>query len=1654
MVSPLRLISFLIIFLLPICLVSQVLSVQFSSTEPTCFDLPTGRIRAIPIGGTQPYAYRWSTRATTQTIDNLKAGTYFLTVTDALNRTVSDSFVLSQPAILAVRLERIVCGIPTTVKAVASGGVGPYSYAWETGSTFDTTQVSVEQKYCVTVTDSKLCANITCEPVPITPMVVALDTRNVSCFGFQDGQLVATGGGGKQPYTYRWSNGQTTREIRNLSPGLYTVTLTESGGCSKTGSARVIEPTRLTIPLTVSQPACAGDNTGRIAALPQGGNAPYRFSWSTGSNSPTIDFLPSGTYGLTVVDAKGCVNTATTLIQSQSAISLFTTSRAETCLGQGDGELRVSPVGGVGPYRFKWNSGETDSLIGLKVTGNYVVTVTDALGCVKSANVLMTAAASAFRIELTRNGPICNGTDQGNISLILQGGQAPFQVAWNTGSTGTALRNLRAGTYRVTITDAIGCRQVLEETIRESPPIFLDIDGEDRVCGGATNARLRTTVTGGVAPFVYRWSNGRTGPNIENVGAGTHYLTLTDANNCVVRDSFFIARLPTPVVSLIGDQIVCNNGRGALSASVSGSPGPYLYAWSNGQTGAAVGNLASGEYALTVEDANRCVTVLPFQIQIIDSLKPDVLFQVPRCKGESNAFASVASVAGGVSPFSYAWSNGSTASSLSGLPTGNYSLTISDRNGCQAIREFPLAEAAFPLQVETQVTDIRCGIAGTGGINLLISGGFPPYQQRWSDGSLTRNRTSLRAGLYLVTVTDANGCPVTRSITVSDPGNPVCNVAITRPLTFPNLNDGEALLAPSGGVAPYTVFWSDGQVGYRAVNLENRTYQLTLTDAKGCVTTCTVNPQIGNALVGNRVWSDTNLDGLQTPGEPGVSNVTVFITRLDSLVERYATTQTDASGLYYFSVPPGQYKITFQVPTGRSLTNANVDSPADSLDSDADRLSGMTAPFTIGRGEVNLTFDAGLIPSPQALATNTICLNNATRTGNGQFQSTLEVRSGIPKQTWRLIQHSGMYNALSLPTPNLPQPLASGMAIPEVRPGVYQLTFRHVDAKPFNARVTNGTDTLRFQGESSYPLVPVANLPSGQLTLCESGGSFKFRLDSAATGSLNVTLNGKLISEINPAELGKGNFNLEINYNNPALLQECATVLDISLVVQKDSCLAKLGDRVWNDLNQNGLQDPGEPGLRNVRVILSAIEGNKVRDMDTTLTDSTGMYMFNVPGGKYKLTFGKPSPDYAPTPWLRGTNRQLDSDMNPFTLMTEFITVDTGVNRMDIDAGFYLECRNIASAGEIGFNQLLCGAGNDPVKIVNVTSPSGAAPADMEYLWMYSTERPLTFDMNLFSPIPDSDSPEYDPGPLYRTTWYARCVRKRGCYEFLETNVVKIEVGNRASARIVSPPTMCLHGNNFLEVQTSTGAGQVTWDLGPGFQSSLAYGFKPAVRFTGTGTFTFKVTVIERECTVSASGSVTVTTNPVYCPSIQDSETMTIIAVVMPGFDVKLSWRSASSQQIPTYIVERSMDGVRFSRISEKSYPIREADGMKYYEYTDKPDKMGLHYYRVSMRRDNGLPPLTSNLEKVMLMDNPDKRSMVFPNPVTDVLMVEYYVASLEDIEISLINGNGASVREWRFPPGPAASRVLSLKDVPPGIYALRIVSGSGIPVTERIIKH
>jgi hypothetical protein len=264
---------------------------------------------------------------------------------------------------------------------------------------------------------------------------------------------------------------------------------------------------------------------------------------------------------------------------------------------------------------------------------------------------------------------------------------------------------------------------------------------------------------------------------------------------------------------------------------------------------------------------------------------------------------------------------------------------------------------------------------------------------------------------------------------------------------------------------------------------------------------------------------------------------------------------------------------------------------------------------------------------------------------------------------------------------------------------------------------------------------------------------------------------------------------------------------------------------------------------------------------------------------------------------------------------------------------------------------------------------------------------------------------------------------------------------------------LCINANNFLEVQTSTSSAQITWELGPGFQSTLAYGSKPNVRFTGVGTFSYKVIVVERECTVSFNGSVTVTNNPTYCPSVNDQETMSIEAEVMPGFDVKLSWRNKSSAFIPTYTIESSMDGINFKRLTDKKLPVMEVQSMKYFEFVDKPDKMGLHYYRVKMKQEDGTM-LPSNVEKVMLMDKPDMQMMVFPNPVTDVLHVEYYFVTQDDIEISIFDANGLKVRDWFFPPGPAASRALNIKDLAPGVYAVRIISGYGNPITERIIKH
>lgn len=822
----------------------NVLLANVSGTNPSCSGNCNGSVTANPTGGTAPYTYLWSPGGqTTQTVSNLCAGNYTVTVTDANGCTSTQTVTLNVPTALSVTLSSTnatcngVCD--GTATATVSGGTPPFTYLWTPGNfTTPTVNGLCPGNYSVTVTDSAGCfftGSVTInQPTLIDDNEIV---TNASC-GFCDGVITVVPTGGTPPYTYLWSpGGQTTATITNLCPGLYTVTITDLNGCSR----------NFTIPLsnangptgevvTVIDASCNGTCDGSANVLPIGGQPPYTYLWNPGGQTtPSVTNLCAGNYFVTITDANGCIRIAPISVNEPDTITSNLSIVNETCFGSCNGSASVNPSGGTGPYTIVWNpSGTPGNNIGGLCSGNYSVTITDANGCSKTENFSV-SSPNSLTVNISSTNAQCGGVCNGSATATPSGGTGPYTYLWSPGGQTTqTVNNLCAGNYSVTVTDANGCSGV--QTVVISEPSAID-DNEvitNANCG-LCDGSITVNPSGGTAPYSFLWSNSATSATVNGLCAGVYTVTITDANGCSQVFNIPVSNVGGPTTSSTVVNASCNGVcDGSATVSVSGGTAPYSYLWiPGGFTTPSASGLCAGTYNVQVTDANGCVTIETITITDNSSIVVNVNPIDATCNGNCDG-AATASASGGVPPYSYLWSNSATGNAVSGLCAGSYSVTVTDANGCSATQTFTINQSSS-ITIPFTRTNATCNGSCDGQITVNPTGGTSSYSYLWSPGGQTTQTVSgLCAGSYSVTVTDANGCTANTSITIVD-GN-----AITA--TFNNTNatcgqcDGVSIVTPGGGSgAPYSFLWSPGgQTNDTISNLCPGSYSVTITDNLGC----------------------------------------------------------------------------------------------------------------------------------------------------------------------------------------------------------------------------------------------------------------------------------------------------------------------------------------------------------------------------------------------------------------------------------------------------------------------------------------------------------------------------------------------------------------------------------------------------------------------------------------------------------------------------------------------------------------------------------------------------------------------------------------------------------------------------------------------------
>lgn len=709
---------------------------------------------------------------------------------------------------------------------------------------------------------------------------------NVKCANGSDGSISISAAGCTGNYTYVWSNGQTTGVAANLAAGTYTVTITCSAGGTLTATATVTQPAAIAVPpATVVNANCTGSAGGSITVAPTGGTPNYRYTWLGGTfsvpantNSPMVTNLRAATYSLTVTDAAQCTAT-TTIVVGTTANTLTLPAQIDktnaNCAGSG-GSITLAPSGGTQPYTYKWANanGAVAGAVNIKLenipVGTYTATVTDANACtIVTTPIAITATPSPVTIPApTVVNTTCTAAT-GSITVNPANGAGPYSYEWKKGGVvvpnalSATLSNQPVGVYEVKATDSNGCTATATATISATQSTVTATSATTpSPCFETGTGTLTLTPSGGKSPYTATW----TGPNsytatglaITGLKAGDYRAVVTDADGCAYNTP--ILKVAGPIEALAITPAVtnatCPNGKnGTVTLAPKGGTGPYSYNWTgpNGfvSTDRDISGLAAGTYTVTIRDNNQCTFTAPVVVSVPANFQLNATQTASSC---GNNGAIQLNPTGGTSPYSITWTlpNGttSTGTSISNLAPGTYNLTLTDAAGCTLSLVDPiiLQGTSNPRVLAATPQNVKCASEATGGVLLnLTGGGAAVVSYRWANiGNTTqtvstdKDLANVAAGIYVVTVTDANGCKATLAtpVVVNGPQSPLAvNAGPVTGASCPEAAQGSMSLIINGGWGgSFKVEWSGGLPPVtNPTNIKPGTYTPTVTDAGGCV---------------------------------------------------------------------------------------------------------------------------------------------------------------------------------------------------------------------------------------------------------------------------------------------------------------------------------------------------------------------------------------------------------------------------------------------------------------------------------------------------------------------------------------------------------------------------------------------------------------------------------------------------------------------------------------------------------------------------------------------------------------------------------------------------------------------------------------------------
>ncbi len=865
------------------------IDVRIIALPPSCPGDANGEIAVVPATGTPPYLYFIISATRNEQVEDegavsftdLPAGEYRIRVLDRESCEFDTTIFLETSDPLFISRTQLLqipgCTTPTGSFLVeAEGGQQPYTFALlldgrpirsQDNGRFENlaagvyTALVIDANGCRAETEFVLRAETDLRPL-------ALDVRNVSCFGEADGSISIVAQGGQPPYRYQLNQNppQATGSFTDLEAGAYTVRIIDGAGCEFVESVVINQPAELTIGPEVETIRCFGDR-GSIVVGASGGTGPYRYSLNDPENlgdNNVFTALTAGTYDVYVGDANGCIVTERVVLTEPSAIVVESVVAEGTPCGVSNGRLFIVASGGAGVLEYSIDGGRTWNRASVFTdlnAGVYSVVVRDENGCLSTPRAETVPQEGGLELVVVEVGePSCPGVADGFLLVEARTGTRPFEFSIDGGETWITdglFDDLEAGLYVVQVRDREGCLGQLEVELEAPQGIELSIESQAPGCG-ASDGQIMAQARGGSFPYRYelifrgnvvaRSDDG----NFGELAEGTYLVRAIDSQGCSNESEVVLANQTDYNVQVDVQPARCaGQASGIALVRVVGATGTFQFAITGRQfqREPLFENLAAGRYVATVRDERGCTDTASF---VVDE-GPAIIFSAretnPSC-GANDGRIDIQTT-GGTPPLSFAvvragqeprpqdFTANRTYTNLAG---GAYDVYTRDALGCQTLNTVQL-RGSQPVNIsDIQVTNPACGQTN-GRIVITAGGGGAPLRYSIDGGGSFQSGntfTNLPAGTYNIVVNDGGDCTASETRTLVsaadltftfDPTAPECR----------NPNTGRLRVTVTGGQAPYT-FSLDGvnfQSSSDFINLPTGRILVYARDSRNCIDTAT-----------------------------------------------------------------------------------------------------------------------------------------------------------------------------------------------------------------------------------------------------------------------------------------------------------------------------------------------------------------------------------------------------------------------------------------------------------------------------------------------------------------------------------------------------------------------------------------------------------------------------------------------------------------------------------------------------------------------------------------------------------------------------------------------------------------------------------------------